>query len=620
MLFVVSIGESIMENQDMQSRYVMIASWRTGPRDLRSAGTVLILVLLLGAARADAWAGSAVAAAGESYQEARAARTQGDYPQALRHVRAGLEVQPKDLELLLLYAELLHDMRRCEPAIDAYDQYLAAGPPRGNARQVRQMLQDLAICRSTRLVISVQGGPTRIYLSSKSFGVLCQATPDRPCDTGLIPGRHRIIAERPGFHPFSERVRVEKGKTLTRALTLKQRPSRLQVTVTPSARIELDGAAVVDSGPTYEMSALAPGDHALRLSAPGCFAARDETVTAARGEPVTLEVTLREQLAVTIVEQSGASAGRTGPGAALEGVQIELDLDGESVELAGGELAGELTLPPGAGAMSLGVRATGYHSRTVEIPAERPEDCALTIALTPIPGPAVATAPVSRPGITDHDGDEWTWWKSSALAAAGALVVASGVYAVQQTVSSREDIDRAEAFCTRGDGPGWTCSEEGARLLTTARREADRANLSLAVTAASTVGLVGAWSWFEGRDDAHDGLSTRRKIALGVTGGVAVASLATASFHGLRSRSRRADAALDCTDELACGPRGYALTTMAASDARTANSFLVATGVAAVGTALLWWTGRGTGRSDSRPDVRVSLDSGSAGLEVAGAF
>ena len=575
----------------------------------------MLVLAILCALQVAARAEPTVATASEHYQKARAARSQGDYPRALQRADEGLKAQPEHLELLRLRAEMLEETGRCEPAIEAYRRYLAAGPSRGNARQVRQMLSDLEICRSTRLVISVESEATALYLRSKSFGVICVATPDKPCDLGLIPGRHRILAERRGFHPFSERVLVEKGQTLAHELVLKERPSRLQVAVTPAARIELDGAAVVASGSGYEDPALAPGEHALRLSAPGCFAAHDQTVTAARGTPVRVEVALREQLAVTVVEQN--RAGQDGPGSALEAARVELSLDGASVEL----VDGQLVLPSVAGAVTLGVRARGYRSRTVEIPAERPEDCALTVALEAIPRPpaVIEALPDSRPDGA-RGGNDWTWWKTGALATSGALVVASGVHAAQQSLASRRDIDRAEPHCTRGEGPGWSCDEQGTQLLARARRATDRANLALAATAVSTVGLIGAWSWLEKRDDTRDGLSTRRKIALGATGGIAAASLGTAVFHGLRSRSRRNEASADCTDDMVCGPSGYASSTLAASDARVANSFFITASVATAGTALLWWTGRGGGEDGSRPSVSISLDSGSAGLVVAGAF
>jgi hypothetical protein len=323
-------------------------------------------------------AGAPATAAATAAKDATALVANGQYPEALKLIDAALAAAPGDLALLKLKAQTLLEMRDFEAALAAYETFLAAGPKGANRRAAEKIVANLKSVRTTFLDLTVAGAsaekPATVYLDSKTLGVFCVAAPT--CRRGVLPGQYRIIIERPGYQKLTDRVTVAADATFKLDKTLTESPSALAVRASLAGAGQSDAAAttvVLDGkelGAAPQSATVPAGDHTLEVRASG-YATHRQAFAAHEGQPLDVAVVLQPLVAIAV------------------------NVEGAEVLLAGQEVAreqGALVLPEGA--VQVTVRAKGFRTKTVDVPAARAVGFRLDVTLSPAPAPmTVAGAP-----------------------------------------------------------------------------------------------------------------------------------------------------------------------------------------------------------------------------------
>ncbi|HLA62842.1 MAG TPA: PEGA domain-containing protein, partial [Rhodothermales bacterium] len=121
----------------------------------------------------------------------------------------------------------------------------------------------------------------------------------------LPAGTHRVVLRNGAFPEYAETVTVAPGETARLAVSLWSTVGRVTLTVSPWARVEVDGRAV-GTTPLREPLVLAPGTHTVRLTHP-TLGVHEETVRVGAGEARDLRVRM------------GAGGGGAGAGSAADG-------------------------------------------------------------------------------------------------------------------------------------------------------------------------------------------------------------------------------------------------------------------------------------------------------------
>jgi len=439
-------------------REVISTSDRSPPGGRRTGSLAACLAIAVASASL-AWSGHARAAPGPDarakYAQAVRLSAGGDPEQALAAIDEGLALAPKDLPLLKLKSTLLLQRRNYLGALDALLAYLAAGASGANRREATKLAATLEPVKRTALEIALANAPATIYVNGRERGVFCTANP--ACTHPMPPGSYKVLAERPGYDPWSGRVTVVKNTTTKLAITLVETASPVAVRAAPDgARVQIDGA---DYAPG---SKLAAGTHQLLVSLAGYAELRRE-LTAHEGNPVDIDVALTPLVPVRL----------SPPGA-------RLTIDGKPAGVASGAL--EL-LPGGHVAVA---NAPGYITRRVDIPADRPAGYALAMELTAVELP--------RPRSS------WfTIRRAIAIAAGGAGLAASATGVVLGMRSRQLDRD-AYALCPSPLTPcdrAVTASELNLR----ARSRAHQANIAFG--AAGGLAVAAAVLWFTGAPESR---------------------------------------------------------------------------------------------------------------------
>ncbi|MCG8417426.1 MAG: PEGA domain-containing protein [Proteobacteria bacterium] len=228
-----------------------------------------------------------VTSAAQALQRARVHLQQGEYEPALATVDAGLALEAKHLPLLRLRATVLLEKLDYEGALAAYEAFLAAGPRGANRRKARKIVANLQIARTTFLTVRVENGPANVYLNRKQYGVWCRAAPE--CTRGIVPRGFRVHVERDGFVTEIERVTISAAKTHELVVTLKEKPSRLDIAVTPNnARVSVDDDELGIGDQSVEVP---PGNHTVRVALDG-FVTHEKAISAHLGKTVAVAVKL----------------------------------------------------------------------------------------------------------------------------------------------------------------------------------------------------------------------------------------------------------------------------------------------------------------------------------------
>jgi tetratricopeptide (TPR) repeat protein len=549
----------------------------------------------------------APARAAEPAQDRSLARTKLDqanalaleeaYDAALAAIAEGLAVDPRNIALLQLRANLLLAKRDFAGARTAYEALLPTPLSAANRRKVRDVIRILQATRSTFVEIALNV-PADVYVDAKALGKACDAAAQ--CKLALLPGKYRILIERPNFKAVRQVIRVRRDQTITITQELEELPSTFAVKVTPSDAV----VTLNDQVWLAEQSELPAGDYVVRAWRPDFFA-HDARISAHQGEPIALDVTLDERQPVAV---SPPRARLT-----LDGRPVKLE--GRAVRLSGDRqrlvAEGALRLPAERQAHTLVAEAEGYEPITVTLPADRALGDALDIALAPVP-------PVPRPPPPDGT-DEWTVAKIATTASAGTAALVGFGAATMYVVQAQRQMDRVDKHCTSEGGAGLSCDDEGKAAAAAAQGAAMRANQAFA---AGTTLAIGALYALNANEPASKdgGMSLRRKLSIGGSMGVAAAGLAVGALHGWRARALHAQARSGCSTDVLCNDSGFILTRQAQIASHTANLGFTVAGVAATGAALLWWRAPESGASESRLRIEPVIQPGELSISLSGGF
>jgi len=339
------------------------------------AAVALIVLVFAMATSAPASAAPRGKAKGTSKKAAELVAA-GEVEAALVEINQGLASAPRDLPLLLLKGQALLLLRDYEGALGAYKAFLAAGATGGNRREVLKIVANLEVVSTTSLEVEAKPGPAQIYLDSRTLDLLCEAAPT--CTRPILPGRYKVIVERPGYLRASQQLKIEAGTRASVVLTMTEKPSSLTVTTSVPAEVSIDGQPAGSSPVTRELPA---GDHQIEVISPG-HGSEKRTVALHQGEPATLDVTLCELV-----------------GLAVTPADATVEVDGAPARR---EADGKLCVSPGEHTVT--AKAVAFHDGSASI-ATRAEGPAADIALTLAPvGALLSVKGAPRGALLSIDG------------------------------------------------------------------------------------------------------------------------------------------------------------------------------------------------------------------------
>ncbi len=144
--------------------------------------------------------------------QANALALEEAYDAALTAIAEGLAAEPKNIALLQLRANLLLAKRDFAGARTAYEALLPTPLSAANRRKVRDVIRILQATRSTFVEIALNV-PADVYVDAKALGKACDAASQ--CKLALLPGKYRILIERPNFKAVRQVIRVRRDQTIT---------------------------------------------------------------------------------------------------------------------------------------------------------------------------------------------------------------------------------------------------------------------------------------------------------------------------------------------------------------------------------------------------------------------
>jgi hypothetical protein len=385
--------------------------------------------------------------------EAEAKRVQADrlsiagqYDQALVVIEQGLAILPTSTGLLELKGQVLIKLPDYLGALEAYEADVAAHAVGSNLRNARINIATLAAVRTTFLEVTVSNGPAVIHLDSRTQRAFCTAEPS--CHQGWLPGAYKVLADRPGFLPWSGKVTLVAGKTAKLAITLVEKPSALTV------RVAQAGATITVDDTVYSAPTTIPaGSHRVAVKLAGHVTSSTEIV-AQQGKPVELEISLTPRVAI-----------RVAPATAT----LLLDDRPIAVEDAG------LAVPPGPHVLV--ARAPGLAEQRIAIPAERAADYEIVVAL-------------SRPAAVVEAG-RWSPRRKLAVVVGGVGLVALAGGAILGTQSKQRE-DDAFKLCPSPTTP-CAAAAQATDLNKQGQSRALQANVAYGVAAGAAIAAAVLW-------------------------------------------------------------------------------------------------------------------------------
>ncbi len=418
-------------------------------------------------------AGTAIAHASPA-SDAAAKRSQaerlynaGQYDQALVVVEQGLALVPAHTGLLELKGQVLIKLPDYLGALEAYEADVAAGAVGSNLRNARLNIATLAPVRTTFLDVTASNGPAVIHLESRTQRVFCTAEPT--CHQGWLPGVYKVLADRPGYQPWSGQVTLVAGKTATLAITLLEKPSTLTVHVA-----QADATITVDETVFSASTTIPAGSHKVAVKLAGHVTSSTEIV-AREGKPVELEISLIPRVAIRVEPASAA-----------------LRLDDRPITVEDGGLG----VPPGHHVLV--ARAPGLAERRIDIPADRPDGYAIVVQLSR----SADVASTSR----------FTPRRKLALVAGGVSVVAVIGGAVLGTQAKQRE-DAAFALCPSPTTP-CAAAAEATDLNKQGQSRALEANVAYGVAAGAAV--AAAVLWLTGAPESRVAITPRLGAVAGL--------------------------------------------------------------------------------------------------------
>ena len=385
----------------------------------------------------------------------------GQYDLALAEILRGLVIAPTNLGLLGLKASVLFDKRAYLDALAAYQALVAAGLKGAKLREATKIIAMLEVARTTSLKVLLANGPAEVYVDSKVRGVVCKADPS--CSAPELPGKYKVIVERPGCLPWATSVTVAAGTTTKISVTLTEKPSLLSVRVT-----QLGAHITVDDTDYAAPLTVPPGPHHVVVALAGHVDERRE-VAAHDGAPIDLDISLTPRVPVHI-EPPGAT----------------LTLDDHPVVLQDG------TLPVPPGDHVLIARAPGYDDGRLVIAPIHGE---LRLALKPTP---IKRPPPPSPGLTP---------RRKLAIAAGSVGVAALAGGIVLGLAAKHDDRSAYELCPSATAPCASAAAAAAANDLNRRARSRAVEADLAFGAASAAAIGAAILWLTGAPESNIAVS-----------------------------------------------------------------------------------------------------------------
>jgi hypothetical protein len=245
---------------------------------------------------------------------------------------------------------------------------------------------------SVRVVVSNPNGPVPADLQVMLDGAPLAGTP--PANDAVVPGLHILQVAASGFRSTRREITVTAGQAQNIAIDLEAAAATsgsLRVIVpVAGAQVFLDGEALTVSNGRVDQANVSPGQHSLRVTAPGREPVRRD-VTVAAGAPSVVELADGD-LAVS------AAHGRI---AITVPARPEAEIFINSERVAQGRFA-RADAPNGD--LTVLVRAPGFNDYTQQCTVSDTQACEMNVTLVPTPQAPQGPRPIDiarrRAGIS----------------------------------------------------------------------------------------------------------------------------------------------------------------------------------------------------------------------------
>lgn len=403
----------------------------------------------------------------------------GDNVGALAAIEQGLPKADKKAKLFCLKGRILQDTVNFTGTLEAYVACRDAGAVGPDARTAKAIIEQYQPVKTTFLDISIANGAASIYLDSKNGGDLCPP-PVSSCNRGVLAKSYRVIVERPGFDRWTSNVTAARDKTTKVEVTLVEKPSPLTVRVA-----QANAAITVDGAPYDPKAKLPAGKHRVVITLDN-HADEQRDIVAREGNPIAVDVSLTPLLPINVTP-----------------AEAVVKLDGKPVVITNGRIA----VPSGEHTVT--GEAKGYRPGKAVVPADRPADHPITLALVVVPPPP-PPLPV------------WTTRRKIAAGVAGLGVVAAGA-GIVLGLQSKSLEDDAFKKCA---SPTTPCADarEANDLNKRGRDRALQANIAYGVAAGAAV--TAAVLWFTGgaeQPESRVAITPQLPLQRGAAAGVDIA-------------------------------------------------------------------------------------------------
>lgn len=245
-----------------------------------------------------------------------------------------------------------HDRVHLDKAVALFRRYVdevRSGGRRADALDALSQLEPLAAVVAGGAAAGTGGGPaaepgapgtgsaptrpTRLLITAETPGAQLSLDRSAPVPSPLIrevaPGPHKVAATAPGHFPLNREVTALAGELVPISLTLRERPSTVEISAPRGADIYLDGTFASRGGERVPLK-LTSGSHQLIVTQQSRRPS-SQVILLKPGEArqlhVTLEPTRMCQVATALLISGGIVAGAA---VALATVALDAQRDAES--------------------------------------------------------------------------------------------------------------------------------------------------------------------------------------------------------------------------------------------------------------------------------------------------
>jgi hypothetical protein len=293
----------------------------------RRALALIVLLVALWPARGGAQPAAEVDRAKDSFKAGATAYAAGEYLAAIQAFETAYGLTP--LPPIAFSLAQSHrrqyfasrDRAHLDKAITLFRRYVEevqSGGRRADALDALSQLEPLAAPAPPSAAPAGQPGgvrPTRLLITADAPGAQLSLDGSPPASSPLIrevaAGTHRITASAPGFFPLEREVTAVAGELVPTSLALRERPSKVEVSVPADAELYLDGAFASRGGDRVALTS-SSGPHQLVVARTG-HRLSAQTIELRPGEDrrvqVTLEPTRTRKVSTALLIGSGVAAG-----------------------------------------------------------------------------------------------------------------------------------------------------------------------------------------------------------------------------------------------------------------------------------------------------------------------